>query len=70
MMIFIVVLSTQMENTKVRSWKLIIKSNAQKQTAKSGVEHKFHDLNYFELYLFIQIPWIHYTLEVISNKNL
>ena len=65
MMTSIVVLSTQMENTKMRSSKLIINNNAQKQMGKYGFGHKFHDLNYFELSLFIQLPWIHYTLEVI-----
>ena len=46
MMTSIVVLSSQMENTKMRSSKLIINNNAQKQMAKYGFGHKFHDLNY------------------------
>ena len=70
-MISIVVLSAQMENTKMKSWKLVIKSNVQKQTTKSGFGRKFHDLNYFELCVFIELPWILYiTLEVIRKKKM
>ena len=40
---YICVLSTQMQNTTMRS-KLIIKSDAQKQMAKSSFGSKSHDL--------------------------
>jgi hypothetical protein len=49
----------------MRSSKLIIRSNAQKQMARLGFGHKFHDRKYFKLEFFFHIPWIHYTLEVI-----
>ena len=68
----IVVLSTQICNTKMRSSKLINRSDAQKQIIRFGFGREFHDLNYFELYLFINfiylffhILWIHHTLGVI-----
>ena len=48
-MTFIVVLNSQMQNSKLRPSKLIIKSNAQNKSY-NGFRHKLHDLNYFELY--------------------
>ena len=49
MMIFVVVLNTQMKNIKLRSSILIIKSDAQKQMIEFGFRRTFHDLNYFEV---------------------
>ena len=46
---FIFVLSAQMQNSKMRSSKLIIESNAQKQMIRSSFGRKCHDLSYFEL---------------------
>ena len=40
----------------MRASKLIIKSNAQKEMAKSGFGCRFHDLNYFELKWFFFPP--------------
>ena len=42
----------------MRASKLIIKSNAQKEMAKSDFGCRFHDLNYFELkwFFFPRIP--------------
>ena len=34
---------------KLRSSKLIIKSDAQKQMVEFGFEHRFHDLKYLKL---------------------
>jgi hypothetical protein len=45
MMTFTVVLSTQMHNTGMRSSKLIIKSNAQKQIVSFDFAHNLRDLN-------------------------
>ena len=41
---FIVLLSAQIKNIKMRSSKIVMKSNAQKQMAQIGFECKFHDL--------------------------
>ena len=49
MMTFIVVLNTQTKNIKLRSSKLIIKNDAQKQLIESGFERSFHDLKYLEV---------------------
>ena len=67
MMIFIVVLNTQVQNIKLRSSILRIKSDAQKQMVDFGFERRFHDLNYCEVGFFY-IPWIHYLLEGIITK--
>ena len=65
MMTPIVLLSTQMWNIEMRSSKLIIKSNAQKQMARFGFGRKYHDLNYFELEFFTFLGFIiHYILNV------
>ena len=53
MMISIVVSNTQMSNIKLRFSTLIIESDAQKQMIESDFEHRFHDLNYFE----VRIPF-------------
>ena len=55
MMTSIVMLNTQIWNTKLRSSKLSINSDAQKQMVESGFGHRFHDLNYFVLFLFLKI---------------
>jgi hypothetical protein len=47
----------------MRSSKLIMKSNAQKQMAKFSLGCKFHDINYFE------IDFIFYALEVIVERK-
>ena len=49
MMTFIVVLNTQMLNIKLRSPKLFIKSDAQKQMVEYDLECRFDDLKYFEV---------------------
>ena len=54
----IVVLSTQMWNTKIRFWKLLIESNCPKKMARSSFGRKFHTLYYFELYFFICLEFI------------
>ena len=43
----IVVLNTQMYTIKLRSSKLIMKSDAQKHMVGFGFEHKIHDLKHF-----------------------
>ena len=48
---FIVLLSTQMQITKMRSWKFIIKNNDKNRMAKSGFGRKFHYLK--NLYFYI-----------------
>ena len=48
----IVVLNTQVYIIKLRSSKLINKSDVQKQMIKFGFEHIFYDLKYFELGFF------------------
>ena len=53
MMPFIVVLGIQMYNTKMRSWKLINRSNAQKKMAKFGFGCDCHNLNNLSLNLFL-----------------
>ena len=53
MMTSIDVLNTQMQNIKLRSSKLIIKSDAQKQVVEFGFGRKFHDFKYYEvIYIF------------------
>ena len=64
-MTFNVVLSTQMQNVNMRSSKLTIKSYAQKQMARFGFEHKYHDLSILSLIFFFHILRMCYTLEVI-----
>ena len=61
MVTYIVVTSTQLYNTKMRSSKLILKSNAKNQMVRFDFGRKFQDLKYFELY----ISCIHYTIKVI-----
>ena len=56
MMIYIVVLNTQMQKMKLGYSIFIIKSDAQKQRIESSFGHKFHDHNYFEVGIFLQIP--------------
>ena len=53
---FIVVLSTQIHNIKMRFSKLIIKSDAHKILTKFGFGHRFHDLKYFEVGFVFHIP--------------
>ena len=65
MMTSIVKLGTQIHNINMRSSKLIIKNDAEKQLTKYSFERKFHDLKYFELGIFFHIPWIHSKVEVI-----
>ena len=67
MMASIVVLSTQMCNTKMRSSKLINKSDVRKQIVKFGFGCEFHDLNYFELYLFIKMIYFSIFFEFIIH---
>jgi hypothetical protein len=64
MVTYIVVLSTQIHSTKMRSSRLIIKSNAQKQIVRFNFERKIHDLDYFELDFF-HITLTYCTLDVI-----
>ena len=57
MMTSIVVLNTQMQNIKLRSSILSIKSDAQKQMVESDFGCRFHDPNYFEVinfFLFLE----------------
>ena len=55
----IVLFIAQMWITKMRSSKLIFKSNPRKQMARSSFDCNFHDLNYFELdFLFIFLEFI------------
>ena len=49
---FLVVLSIQIKNIKMRSSKLILKSIAQKVMSKFGFARRFHDLKYFEVGFF------------------
>ena len=49
MMAFIVELNTQMYKIKLRSSIFFFKSDAQKQMIESGIESRFHDLDYFEV---------------------
>ena len=59
----IVVLSTQMRNIKMRSSKHIIKSIAQKVMANFGLGHRFHDLQYFEVGI-----WVIFLEAIINLK--
>ena len=52
----IVVLSTKMQKTKMRSSKHIIKINAQKKMGTYSFGHKYHDLNFLEPYFLFHIP--------------
>ena len=63
----IYLLSAQIQNIKMRSSKLVIKSDAQKQMAKFGFGYKFHSLKYVELGISFPICSIHYKLEGIIN---
>ena len=56
-------LSTQIQNIKMRSSKLVIKSNAQKQMVIFGFGCKFHSLKYVELGILFPICSIYYKLE-------
>ena len=51
-----------MLNIKLRSSKLIIKSDAQKQMTKFDFGRRFHDLKYFEVGIFFQYPQNHCPL--------
>ena len=54
---FILVLGTEIQNIKIWSIKLIIKSIAQKVMAKYGFGRRFHDLEYFKVtfcFIFIE----------------
>ena len=69
MMAFIVVLNTLMQNIKLRSSILSIKSDAQKQMVEHALGCSFHDLNYFEVGILL------YSLNSLStwghhHKNL
>ena len=57
-----------MLNIKLRSSKLIIKSDAQKQMVEFGFGRRFHDLKYFEVGIFFHKPLIHYLLKGIIIK--
>ena len=46
-------LNTQMQNIKMRSSNLIIKSDAQKQMVESSFGHKVHDFKYLEVGFFL-----------------
>lgn len=61
MVTYIVVTSTQLYNTNMRSSKIILTSNAKKQLIRFDYGRKSQDLKYFELY----ISYIHYTIKVI-----
>jgi hypothetical protein len=50
------VIRTQIYNIKMTSSKNITKSKVRKQMAKYGFERRFHDLKYFELGFFLNIP--------------
>ena len=67
MMTFVVVLNTQMQNIKLRSSKLSIARDAQKQMIEFGFGCRFHDLNYFEVGIFITYS-LNYLLEGITTK--
>ena len=54
-------------NTKMRTSKLIIKINTQKQMATYGFGHKFHDLNYFEFYFFL--IFLEFLTHLRSSSN-
>ena len=69
MMTSIVVLITQMQNSKLRSSTFIIENGAQKHMVKFGTECKFYDLKYLEFgIIFFLSSLIHYILEVIITK--
>ena len=50
----------------MRSSELIIKS--QKQMSRSSFEHKFHELNYFELEFFSQ--FLEFIIHLTSSSNI
>ena len=52
----------------MKSSKAIIKINAWQQTTQLDFGRKFHDLNYFELRIIFQIPWIQCQLEDILKN--
>ena len=45
-----------------------MKNDAQKQMIEYGFRRSFHDLDYFEVGIFLRIPLIHYLLEGINTK--
>jgi hypothetical protein len=56
MMTSIILTSTQIYNIKMKSSKNITKSKVQKQMAKYGFGHIFHDLKYSKHGFFFYIP--------------
>ena len=52
MITYVVVLITQMLNIELRSSKLSIKNDAQKQMVESGFGRRFYDLNNFQVGIF------------------
>ena len=56
---FIVLLGTQIWNTKIKSSKLVNKNVAQNVMATFGFGRRFHDLKHFEvIFLFILLEFI------------
>lgn len=69
MMTSIVLLSTRMQNIKMRSSKLFIKGHTPNQISRSGFGCTFHELNYFELDFFsISLEFVIH-LRSSSNNN-
>ena len=53
---------------KLRSSIRILKSDVQIQMIESGLGCRFHDLHYFEVWIFFHTPWNHYLLEGIITE--
>lgn len=64
MVTYIVVTSTQLYNTNMRSSKLILTSNAKKQMIRFDYGRKSQDLKYFELYI------LEFIIQLRSSSNI
>jgi len=61
---YIVITSTQLYNTNMRSSKLILTSNAKKQMIRFDYGRKSQDLKYFELYI------LEFIIQLRSSSNI
>ena len=69
MMTSTTIISTQIYNVKMTSSKKITKSKVQKQIAKYGFEHRFHDLKCFEYGFFLTFPKFMMSLRAPCKKS-
>ena len=69
MMTPLVVLNTHFYNIKLRSTKLVGKSDAQKQMVEFGFGCKFHDLKYFEVGNYFFILFLEFIICLRSSSQ-